>query len=144
MPTGYNVVWTEEMDDTLKRLYPTTLNIDIMRTLGISESTFYRRVKLLGLTKADNYAETYKKEHHRRQCIAERKKTNCPTRIKKGEHKSPATEFKSIPMSDEDKEMHRRIRMEQVYEERVRIKYGLPQKTKIKFKEKYDLTKYTK
>ena len=49
---GDPIEWTPEMLETLRREFPTALNQDLGRKLGISQTTLHRKARELKLTKA--------------------------------------------------------------------------------------------
>lgn len=84
------VVWTPEMVKLLKSFYPTMMNRDLAKLLGVSMRTTIRKARELGLEKVPDFFEL------KREQINARSGPKGPTRtsFKKGEHRNPDGEFK--------------------------------------------------
>ena len=54
---GTPIEWTPEMLETLRREFPTALNQDLGRKLGVSQTTLHRKARELKLTKVQDHRE---------------------------------------------------------------------------------------
>lgn len=87
-----SIYWSSYMLETLKRLYPTTKNEDLAVILNVSSRTLIRKARELGIHKdADWQRETSR--NHARLAIFQNKIRRNSGMIKKGERRSPGTEF---------------------------------------------------
>ena len=87
------IVWTPQMLKILTDFFPTMFNKALAKWLGVSQRTMSRKAAELGLKKVDDFFERKSRDIKRLQSEAV-KKSNNGGRIQKGEHRSPATEFK--------------------------------------------------
>ena len=87
------IEWTPQRLKLLTDFFPIMFNDALAKWLGISIRTLTRKARELGLKKRDNFHELKKDKIRERQSEA-LKKVECATRFKKGQHASPATEFK--------------------------------------------------
>lgn len=87
------IEWTPQKLKLLTDFFPIMFNDALAKWLGISIRTLTRKARELGLRKRDNFHELKKDKIRERQSEA-LKKVECATRFKKGQHASPATEFK--------------------------------------------------
>jgi len=87
------IEWTPQKLKLLTDFFPIMFNDALAKWLGISIRTLTRKARELGLKKRDNFHELKKDKIRERQSEA-LKKVECATRFKKGQHASPATEFK--------------------------------------------------
>lgn len=87
------IFWSEDMLDFLKANYATTLNEELAGCLGVSVRTLVRKAREIGLEKDQSWLRRIWDE---RRLIAHvvSKKMGYPGTFKKGQHASPATEFK--------------------------------------------------
>ena len=93
------IVWTPQMLKILTDFFPIMFNKPLAKWLGVSPRTVTRKAAELGLKKVDDFFERKSKEIKRLQSEAIRKSNNSG-RIQKGEHRSPATEFKKgVPLT---------------------------------------------
>ena len=85
--------WSQYMEQKLKRLFPTTKNEDLAIEFNMSPRTVIRKAREMGLEKDKAWMQA----HARKNCQTMRILNKCcgnSGQIKKGEHKSPETEFK--------------------------------------------------
>ena len=85
--------WSLYMIERLTNKYATTKNEDLAIDLNVSPSTVIRKARELGLEKDKGWMQA----HARKNCQTMRILNKCcgnSGQIKKGEHKSPKTEFK--------------------------------------------------
>lgn len=83
------------MTDDLKRLFATTKNEDLAEIIGVSPRTLIRKARQLGLTK-DQQWQHNNVMSHLKMAAFESRRLGYPGHIKKGEHRSPETEFKKL------------------------------------------------
>lgn len=88
------IFWSKQMIDDLRRNYPTTRNEELAGLLGVSTRTMIRKARELGLEKDLQWLQGIYKSHLFMANASSRINGNAG-RIKKGEHRSPATEFKA-------------------------------------------------
>ena len=88
------IFWSKQMIDDLKREYSTTLNEELAGVLGVSVRTMIRKARELGLSKDKQWLNGIYKSHLHMANASSSINGNAG-RIKKGEHRSPATEFKA-------------------------------------------------
>ncbi len=87
------IFWSRQMIDLLKTHFPTTLNEEMAGLLGVSVRTMLRKARELGLEKDRQWLTAIWDE----RCLmahVSSKRLGYPGSIKKGQHLSPATEFK--------------------------------------------------
>ena len=87
------IEWNPQKLKLLTDFFPIMFNDALAKWLGVSRRTLTRKARELGLKKKDNFHEMKKDKIRERQSEA-LKKVECTTRFKKGQHASPATEFK--------------------------------------------------
>lgn len=88
------IFWNRRMIDDLRRLYPTTKNMDLVDILGVSQRTLIRKARELGLHKDPEWQHGNVVRHlHMAQLHNRVYGVKSPFR--KGEHFSPENEFKS-------------------------------------------------
>ena len=87
------IFWSEDMLDFLKANYATTLNEELAGCLGVSVRTLCQKAREIGVKKDQSWLRRIWDE---RRLIAHvvSKKMGYPGTFKKGQHASPATEFK--------------------------------------------------
>ena len=92
---GYStrIFWSTQMLDYLKRHYATTLNDELAGCLGVSRSSLIRKAHELGLKKDAAWLKGINHEHGI-MAYVESKRLGNPGAFKKGERRSPETEFK--------------------------------------------------
>lgn len=89
------IFWNKQMTDDLKRLFATTKNEDLAEIIGVSPRTLIRKARQLGLTK-DQQWQHNNVMSHLKMAAFESRRLGYPGHIKKGEHRSPETEFKKL------------------------------------------------
>jgi len=112
----------------LREEYPVRYNRELSRDLGVSVRSLIRKARELGVRKEDRFIEKRMAEIEKMANSAA-KKSKRPNM--KGRHLNPAGEFK--PGHKESAETKRRriaALKDTAYREKVRLKYGLPRKTK--------------
>lgn len=87
------IEWTPQKLKLLTDFFPTMFNDALAKWLGVSRRTLTRKARELGLKKRDDFYQLKRDVWVERQREGLRK-VECSTRIKKGQHLSPATEFK--------------------------------------------------
>lgn len=87
------IFWSRQMLDLLRQNFPTMLNNDLAGILGVSCRTMIRKARELGLKKDSEWLSSIWDER-RLMARVQSKRLGYPGRIKKGQHLSPATEFK--------------------------------------------------
>ena len=91
---NYGIVWTPQMLKLLKDFFPTMFNVPLAKWIGVSRSSLLRKARELGLEKKPGFREERAEDIRHNQSIGAKRSKNTRGRIKKGEHVSPATEFK--------------------------------------------------
>lgn len=95
---GDPIEWTPEMLETLRREFPTALNQDLGRKLGISQTTLHRKARELKLTKAPDHRERNLKAIGARISRGQKaspKAAANPGRFQKSQRANPAGEFQA-------------------------------------------------
>ena len=87
------IFWSKDMIDYLKANYATTLNEDLSDCLGVSPRTMVRKARDLGLQKDRSWLREIW-DGRRLMAHVASKKLGYPGSFQKGQHASPATEFK--------------------------------------------------
>lgn len=87
------IFWNTDMLDYLRRHFATTLNDELAGCLGVSHRTMIRKARELGLKKDPAWLKTIWDERRKWAQSASRR-LGYPGCFKKGQHASPATEFK--------------------------------------------------
>lgn len=85
--------WSRDMLDYLARHYGTSLNEELAGALGVSLRTMIRKARELGLRKDPQWLRNIWEEN-RILARSQARRLGYPGAIRKGEHRSPATEFK--------------------------------------------------
>lgn len=131
--------FTVEQADWMREHYPTTYNQACCDYLGVSMRTMIRFARSLGLTKDPEFVKSISREHCRLMASLNRGEGNAGKanllihgeryRFRKGE----SIEMRKGKAAWEAaKEKIRQSRNETIRKERMRIKWGLPQQTKLK------------
>lgn len=135
---GIPIVWTTEMLDELKTRFATNFNKDIAKSLGISWRSVVRKARQLGLQKTPYFLSVKRPEIVKK--ILRVRKPN-PKQCCKGFviPNSEQHRFKpgNIPPQVNNPELVKLIhakRNASIARDRLRMKYGLPQLTKLKLK----------
>lgn len=126
--------WTPELIEKLKAEFPVRMTPELVREWGISLRTIIRKARELGINKADNFHELNQTK------INELISKNLPPNPYKGLKglkgwTVPGGEkfqFKKGELPKIDYEKALKTRLETIRKEKMRLKYGLKQKTKIK------------
>jgi hypothetical protein len=87
------IFWSKQMLDDLKSMYPDTLNQEVAEYVGVSWRTLRRKAKELDLKKDPDFIKRINKKNLFEMHLHNRLYGNAGM-IKKGEHRSPETEFK--------------------------------------------------
>lgn len=92
---GYStkVYWSMQKLDDLRRLYPTTLNDDLVEILGFSKRTIIRKARELGLEKDKQWLFGVW-ERNRKMAQMESRRKGYPNGRKKSEHFNLEHEYK--------------------------------------------------
>ncbi len=133
---GLKTNWSDEMIDKLKTEFPNRFSRDIGKDMGISIRTVIRKARELNLEKIDNFLDQNRNEITR---LAQENKQSNPMKGVKG-FVVPGGEkhqFKKGHTPKNNPEQSRITRNETIHREKLRIKYGLPQKTKLNLKNVY-------
>lgn len=137
--------WTKERLEILINEFPTTLNRQLTEKLETSLTNLHKKARELGLKKVPDFHQLKKAEIG--ALISEGNKKAGPNSgcFRKGEHPSPEHEFKKGhgPLDPETEKKRltrsRNTLVKTIYYEKVRLKYGLPQQTKLKLKRQYHI-----
>ena len=132
------IEWSPSMLYYLRVNFPSSFNKDIAKHLGISLRSVIRKARELGVEKEAGFLDTH------RSIISEMATKALPPQPTKGLKgwcvpNSEGTRFKPghTPTMKNNPELASRVhkkRNETILYERIRIKIGLPQKTKLKLK----------
>lgn len=85
--------WSRDMLDYLIAHFPTSRNEELASELGVSPRTLIRKAREKGLRKSSSWMRGVWDEN-RILANVEARRLGHPGTIRKGEHRSPATEFK--------------------------------------------------
>lgn len=130
MPT-HKIAWTEEMIEKLKNEFPTRLTNELVKEFGFSYRTIIRKARELNIDKSPEFFQINREKLNQ---IIKSKKAPNPMKGVKG-FIIPNSEqyyFKKGELPKIDYEKALKTRLETLRKEKLRLKYGLPQKTKIK------------
>lgn len=137
------ITWTDEKLGLLKELFPFTFNCEIAKKLGISKTAVNVKARALGLKKEDGFLDKRRQEITR-MATEKLKIIYNPFRGKKGwcVPGGEKTQFKpgNLSVMSYDPEVVQRSRlsrMETIRREKLRIKIGLPQKTRLRLSDKH-------
>ncbi len=134
---GIKTEWTEEMIEKLKAEFPFRFTRDIGKEMNISSRTVIRKARDLGIEKEEGFLEK------NRASITKLATAALPPNPYKGIKgwqvpNGEAYQFKKgnvSPMKDEKiKKKAINSRNETIRKEKLRIKYGLTRKTKLKLR----------
>lgn len=90
---GCKLDWSETKLEKLRRDFPTTKNEDLAIDLGVSPRTLVRKARELGLVKSPAWMKAHRDNNLRMMQFINRIHPNSGM-FRKGQHPSPATEFK--------------------------------------------------
>lgn len=127
------VVWTQVMDDEVRRRFPFERAADIAKDLGVSERTVFRKAKELGVKKSDDvkrkaWMTGIREIQYQWLCG---RKAGPP----KGKRTNPGGEFKKgHRFTGELEEKRVKAIRDRAWDERVRIIRGWRRKTGWKMK----------
>lgn len=132
------IVLTDDQQQWLRDNYATTLNKDCAAHLGISESSVHRWARQLGLTKDPDWFHALVMERVRMMAAVNRGPGNHgkknlhlgePHRFRKGQ-----TNRERYGEENERRRIQRAAatRRETIRKERMRVRWGLPQETKLR------------
>ena len=121
------IVWTPQMLKLLTDFFPIMFNKPLAKWLGVSQRTMSRKAAELGLKKVDDFFERKSRDIKRLQSEAI-KKSNNGGRIQKGEHRSPATEFKKGNKATPEATAKKSVTMKHVW--KMRKAHALEEKLK--------------
>ncbi len=161
MAKGKKIKWTKKKDDKLRELFSYEFNDDVAKALKVSPRSVTRRARELGLEKAPDFREVKADELSRRLKKGIKNGKPSPTKFKKGKeltgqpfkkgHRLTAEQERK--RSDSMKKAHAAMgtrKKKKIAEkkskamsklwakDRVRAKYGLKQKTKLRLGKKYE------
>lgn len=129
------MVWTEEKVRLLKEGYASKINADLAKELGVSKSAVEHKAIELKLRKPPGFQHQHKDEiYPKRQYVRN------PGWFKKGNRYSEEFWFNGERLPEE-KEAERvakmtKTRRKQIYDELMRIKYGLRRQTRLNLRDK--------
>lgn len=131
MAGGIKIVWTAEMEDKVRSDFPYRFNADLSKEMGISPRSLIRKARELNVEKEPGFLDKNRQEISARATAA---RPANPTKGLKG-WSVPGGEkyrFKAGERRFNNPEQSTRSRNRTIQLEKMRIKYGLPQKTKLK------------
>lgn len=133
---GLKTIWTAEMIEKLTREFPYRFSRDIGKDLGLSIRTVIRKARELGLEKEEGFLDKNRSEISK---MAIEAKPPNPMKGVKGWTVPGGDKFQfkpgNIPPQKNNPELIYRIktkRNETIKREKMRIKYGLQQQTKLR------------
>lgn len=129
-------IWTSEMIEKIKSEFPTRFTKDIAKDLNLGYRTIIRKARELGIEKIENFKEINQTKIN--QLISENHAPN-PLKGVKG-HIIPNSEkyyFKKGEKPNVDYSKIVEKRNELIRKEKLRLRYGLAQKSKIKISNIY-------
>lgn len=146
MAKGKKIEWSEEMLQVLKENYATEINGDLAARLGVGVRALRYKAQAMGLKKASDFRSWPEVRRRirigltccdRTYYFREHPEVGEKTRFRKGNSFSPEKE-----RARQQKATAARRR--QTYDEKLRLKYGLRQETRLKLKTEYyvDRAKY--
>ena len=144
---GRRIMWNETLDGYIVDNYHRTTRGEIARKLGVSPRAVTYRARQLGIS-GKTYREMLKDDDFREavsRCISEgqRRKGSGYSRYLQ-DHPDIGSEHRfrkgySASRKAQDKATSARKRM--IYDELVRMKYGLPRKTRLKLSRRMNIDK---
>jgi len=130
------IEWAPEMIKAVESRFPSSYNKELAKELGISWRSLVRKARELGIEKEAGFLAKRRGEISK---MATEAKPPHPAKGKKGWHvpNSEATRFAPgrISVMKTDREVVERARAtrnETIKKEKLRVKYGLSQKTNLK------------
>jgi hypothetical protein len=125
------VNWTDELIEKLKNEFPVRMTPELVKEWGISQRTIIRKARELGIDKSENFRELNQEK------INELISKNLPPNPYKGLKgwimpRSQEFQFKKGERPKINYLQATASRNETIRKEKLRLKYGLKQKTKIK------------
>jgi hypothetical protein len=129
---GQKIKWTEEMVQKLISDFPNRITIDIAKEIGVSLRTAIRKARELGIEKKEGFLDEFRTEITKRaqnNKAPNPNKGNKDFRIPGGENFQFQPGHKPI---NQNYELIRQKRNETIKREKLRLKYGLRQETKLK------------
>ena len=134
MKQGTKIIWTSPMVEKLVNEFAIRFNSDLAADLGISLRSVIRKAREIGLEKEAGFLDKNRQEISRRasQALAPN-----PMKGVKGWSVPGGEAHRFQPGQrrfDNNYEKMRISRNDLIRRERLRIKYGLPQKTKLNLK----------
>lgn len=138
---GKKVEWTAEMLGTLKNEFPSSFNRDLATKLGISMRTLIRKARELNVEKEESFLE---KRRSQITEMARKAHPGQPTKGIKGWSVPGGEKYRfkkgHIPAMKTDPTLVAKVhakRNDTIRLEKLRLKYGLRTKTKLKLKDFY-------
>jgi len=128
------IIWTPEKLNTLKNEFPFSFTRDIAKKLGVSYPTIRVKAKELGLKKEDGFLEKNRKRINE---LVSQSLIGIPRPAGWIVPNSERTRFKPghkprMSYDPDVVEKNRKTRADTVRSERIRIKLGFKQKTKLR------------
>jgi hypothetical protein len=129
---GHRIDWTAEMVEKLRIEFPNRITIDIANELGVSLRTAIRKAREIGVEKREGFLNDFRAE------ITKRANANKPPNPNKGnkDFRIPGGEQFQFRVGQQQigknyERIHQK-RNETIKREKLRLKYGLKQETKLK------------
>lgn len=129
------IAWTQDMTMMLHELFPITFNNELVKQLGVSQSSLIRKARQLGIYKEHEFLQK------RRNIITKMAVEAHPPHPHKGDHtwyipNSEHTRFKNgcSSVMARDPEIVKKVHLKRnqtIKRERTRIKIDLPPLTKL-------------
>lgn len=130
--------WTPEMVDTLKKEFPTSYNAELANALEVSSRSLIRKARELGLDKEPDFLKKRRLDIGR---MAKKARGTNSTKGQKGWSVPGGESYRfrpgHVPTTKTDRALVERIREkrnETLRRERIRVKYGMEQLTKLRIK----------
>lgn len=138
---GIKVVWTDNMLEALKNEFPSSFNRNLATKLGVSMRTLIRKARELNLKKEEFFLESRRNEISE---MARKAHPGQPTKGMKGWSVPGGEKFRfkkgHIPAMKINPDIVAKVRDKRnatIRLEKLRLKYGLRTKTKLKIKNFY-------
>jgi hypothetical protein len=129
---GVMIKWSPEMIEKLRTEFPNRITIDIAKELGVSLRSAIRKAREIGVEKRENFLDDFRSEITKR---ATAKKPPNPNKGNKDFRIPGGEQYQFRVGQPQVRKNYERIhqkRNETIKREKLRLKYGLRQETKLK------------
>lgn len=129
---GRKIKWTDEMCQKIMAEFPHRITIDMAKEMGVSLRSVIRKARELGIEKREGFLNDFRQEITKRANAAKPpnpNKGNSSFRVPGGELYQFQPGHKPV---NRNMELIHKKRNETIKREKLRLKYGLKQETKLK------------